>query len=175
MENTVELQGDWRAVGRQVGRARMFGEGHGMVEYRKVARRGCSEVVRRERIGSRTSDRCASEYSPSALSARQAQHTILFDLGGVRQFIFLSVFLDFDTSLLPREEKHPKQGVQYKGCTDAPELGSAVQRSTLLSTASTEARGGVSGIRNWVKVRALSAFCGLLRDAQTGGCFGSVA
>ncbi len=41
----------------------------------------------------------------------------------------------------PREEKRPKQGVQDKGCSDAPELGSAVQRSALRSTASTEAEG----------------------------------
>jgi len=49
-----------------------------------------AEVVRRGRIGSRTSDRCASTYSPSALSARQGQHTVLFGTGSVRRFIIRS-------------------------------------------------------------------------------------
>ena len=49
-----------------------------------------TEVVHRGRIRSRTSDRCASVYSPSALSARHGQHTISFGIRGVLQFIVRS-------------------------------------------------------------------------------------
>ena len=61
-----------------------FGEGQS--EWGSI---DVSEAARQERIGSRTLDGCASEYSPSGLSARQGRHTILFKFGGVRLYIAL--------------------------------------------------------------------------------------
>jgi len=84
--------GSWERRVERLGELGCFGEGHGMVEYRKSLVQSASEVVHRGRIRSRTSDRCASYHSPPALSRRQGQHTILFGFIGVRQFIIRSFY-----------------------------------------------------------------------------------
>ena len=93
MEDTVGCRGDpsgrrntagsWRTAGRRVGTS-------------WDVRRGAIGVVEYRIIGSRTSDRCASDHSPSTLSARQGQHTVLFGTGSVRRFIIRS-FLWFQS------------------------------------------------------------------------------
>jgi len=73
--------GSWGVAGGRVGRAWMFGEGHGMVEYRKSLVKSASEVVHRGRIGSRplrahrkSSIEGASEVAPRIGVQRITHH-----------------------------------------------------------------------------------------------------
>ena len=57
----------------------------------------------------------------ATLSEAEAAHEFI-RLLGVHQVTFLSIPLDINTSANCLE-KHPKQGLQYKDCVEAPELG----------------------------------------------------